>query len=136
MTCDVRLFAPQIAAFSQDRKVIVPDVWGAEAMADLAAQVLEQAPDRFALAGLSMSGIVAMEVVRQSPDRVLGLGLLDTNPLPSASGLRRLNRYKDLLQLLRSVDTPTVCNVIKLVAGRQRWDVVQPSVNQGHPRIC
>jgi pimeloyl-ACP methyl ester carboxylesterase len=46
----------------------------------LAEQVLDAAPDRFALAGLSMGGIVAMEVIRQAPGRVTRLALLDTNP--------------------------------------------------------
>jgi pimeloyl-ACP methyl ester carboxylesterase len=49
-------------------------------MADLAALILRDAPDRFALAGLSMGGIVAMEVLRQAPERVERLALLDTNP--------------------------------------------------------
>jgi pimeloyl-ACP methyl ester carboxylesterase len=45
----------------------------------LAADVLEQAPATFALGGLSMGGIVAMEVIRQAPDRVTHLCLMDTN---------------------------------------------------------
>lgn len=45
----------------------------------LAADVLQNAPDQFALAGLSMGGIVAMEVIRQAPDRVTKLALMDTN---------------------------------------------------------
>ena len=49
-------------------------------MTEMAAQVLAAAPPRFALAGLSMGGILAMEVVRQAPQRVERLGLFDTNP--------------------------------------------------------
>jgi pimeloyl-ACP methyl ester carboxylesterase len=45
----------------------------------LASDVLEQAPATFALGGLSMGGIVAMEVIRQAPDRVTHLCLMDTN---------------------------------------------------------
>ena len=47
----------------------------------LASRVLDQAPPRFALAGLSMGGIVAMEATRLAPERVTKLALLDTNPL-------------------------------------------------------
>lgn len=54
---------------------------GGASMTAMAAQVLAQAPPRFALAGLSMGGILAMEVVRQAPGRVERLALLDTNPL-------------------------------------------------------
>jgi len=53
---------------------------GADSMAALARAVLGAAPQRFALAGLSMGGIVAMEVLRQAPGRVERLALLDTNP--------------------------------------------------------
>jgi pimeloyl-ACP methyl ester carboxylesterase len=53
-------------------------------MAELARDVLRVAPPRFALAGLSMGGIVAMEVLAQAPDRVDRLALLDTNPRAEA----------------------------------------------------
>ncbi|MEL6680787.1 MAG: alpha/beta fold hydrolase [Pseudomonadota bacterium] len=84
MMCDGRLFGPQIAAFSAGRTVQVSDISGAETMAEIAAGVLRDAPPVFALAGLSMGGIVAMEVVRQAPERVARLALLDTNPLAEA----------------------------------------------------
>lgn len=45
---------------------------------------MAQAPDRFALAGLSMGGILAMEMLAQAPHRVSHLALLDTNPLAEA----------------------------------------------------
>ncbi|KAA2314988.1 alpha/beta fold hydrolase [Pseudooceanicola sediminis] len=81
MMCDARLFTPQIAAFSARRTVHVPWLGGAETMAALADQVLAQAPPRFALAGLSMGGILAMEMLARAPDRIDRLALLDTNPL-------------------------------------------------------
>ena len=49
-------------------------------MQALAAEVLAHAPPRFALAGLSMGGIVAMEILAQAPERIERLALLDTNP--------------------------------------------------------
>lgn len=49
-------------------------------MAELAARALRRAPPRFALAGLSMGGILAMEMLAQAPERVERLALLDTNP--------------------------------------------------------
>ncbi|SHJ27055.1 alpha/beta fold hydrolase [Wenxinia saemankumensis] len=79
MMCDARLFGPQIAALD-GRDVLVPALDGADDMGTLAAQVLAASPERFALAGLSMGGIVAMEVIRQAPQRVERLALLDTNP--------------------------------------------------------
>ncbi|MCB1408443.1 MAG: alpha/beta fold hydrolase [Rhodobacter sp.] len=80
MMCDARLFAPQIAALSAGRSILVADLSGADTIRALATRVLDQAPPVFALAGLSMGGIVAMEILRQSPARVARLALLDTNP--------------------------------------------------------
>ena len=79
MMCDARLFGPQVAELSRDRAVMVAPITGAERVEALAEGVLAAAPGRFALAGLSMGGIVAMEVVRRAPERVLRLALLDTN---------------------------------------------------------
>ncbi|KUJ85284.1 alpha/beta hydrolase [Ruegeria marisrubri] len=81
MMCDARLFGPQIEALSGTTPLLTVPLTAHDSVAALAADVLACAPDRFALAGLSMGGIVAMEVLRQAPDRVARLALLDTNPL-------------------------------------------------------
>ena len=79
MMCDARLFAPQVDALADLAAITIGDLTGASTIEGLAASVLATAPERFALAGLSMGGIVAMEVVRQAPVRVTRLALLDTN---------------------------------------------------------
>lgn len=81
MMCDARLFAPQINAFSAKHPVMCHPLVGHDTIEALAAQILATSPDQFALVGLSMGGIVAMEVLRQAPERVERLALLDTNPL-------------------------------------------------------
>lgn len=88
MMCDARLFTPQINRFSGRRSVQVAALTTHDDMPDLAAAVLASAPRRFALAGLSMGGILAMEVLRQAPDRVAGLALLGTNPLAEKPEVR------------------------------------------------
>ncbi|WP_425039530.1 alpha/beta fold hydrolase [Primorskyibacter sp. S187A] len=80
MMCDARLFAPQIARFSVGRTVQVAPINSADRIEKIARHVLEQAPPRFALLGLSMGGIVAMEICRQAPGRVTRAAFLDTNP--------------------------------------------------------
>ena len=80
MMCDARLYGPQITAFSHERSVMVTPIGDHDTVAALAVDVLADAPPVFALAGLSMGGIVAMEVFRQAPDRITRLALLDTNP--------------------------------------------------------
>jgi pimeloyl-ACP methyl ester carboxylesterase len=47
----------------------------------MARSVLADAPARFALAGHSMGGIVALEIVRQAPDRVTRLALIASDCL-------------------------------------------------------
>lgn len=47
-------------------------------MAAIARRILAAAPPRFALVGLSMGGYIAFEIMRQEPNRVAKLALLDT----------------------------------------------------------
>ncbi len=80
---DARLWQYQIAALSDVAHATVADLTGADSMAALASAALAQAPaERFALAGLSMGGYVALEIMRQAPDRVMALALLDTSARP------------------------------------------------------
>ncbi len=81
MMCDERLFASQINELSKRREVHFAKITDFETISELASDVLNNAPPVFALAGLSMGGIVAMEIVSQAPERVERLALLDTNPL-------------------------------------------------------
>ncbi|WP_170333362.1 alpha/beta fold hydrolase [Ruegeria arenilitoris] len=81
MMCDARLFGPQINALSGSRPLMTFPLLGQESIELIASEILENAPPVFALSGLSMGGIVAMEILRQAPDRVERLALLDTNPL-------------------------------------------------------
>jgi len=85
MMCDARLFAPQIAVLGN---VTVGDLSGADTIAGMAQAVLAAAPARFALAGLSLGGIVAMEIIRQAPERVVKLALMDTNHLAELPEVR------------------------------------------------
>jgi pimeloyl-ACP methyl ester carboxylesterase len=56
----------------------VPNFFGFSSLAAMAECVLEEAPDRFALAGFSMGGRVALQILRRAPHRVQRLALLDT----------------------------------------------------------
>ncbi len=90
MMCDARLFGPQIDALSTHHAIHCAPINQHADMASLAAEVLAHAPPRFALAGLSMGGIVAMEVIRQAPERVERLALLDTNALAETDAVKSL----------------------------------------------
>jgi pimeloyl-ACP methyl ester carboxylesterase len=79
LLCDEALWAPQIAALSDLATSSVADLTQDDSMAAMARRVLDKAPARFALAGLSMGGYVAQEIMRQAPERVMRLALLDTS---------------------------------------------------------
>ena len=81
MMCDGRLWAGQVAALDDAGIACnVGRLSPGDSVADIAAAVLAEAPSVFALAGLSMGGIVAFEIWRQARHRVSRLALLDTNP--------------------------------------------------------
>jgi pimeloyl-ACP methyl ester carboxylesterase len=88
MMCDARLYGPQIAALSGSVPLHLAPISGHDTVEALAADILASAPPRFALAGLSMGGIVAMEVLRQAPERINRLALLDTNPRAELAEVR------------------------------------------------
>ena len=73
-----RLYAEQLPALWRLGPVTVASHHHAEHVTPLARSILAAAPPRFTLVGLSMGGYLAFEIVRQAPDRVARLALLDT----------------------------------------------------------
>jgi pimeloyl-ACP methyl ester carboxylesterase len=78
LLCTRALWAPQAEALGDIAAVSVADHTRHDSMAAIARSILAAAPSRFALAGLSMGGYISYEIVRQAPDRVTRLALLDT----------------------------------------------------------
>lgn len=78
MMCDERQWAAQQDAFGVP--TTVADLSRGDSFSEMSAELLRNAPPTFALAGLSMGGILAFELWRQAPERISHLALLDTNP--------------------------------------------------------
>src|SRR4051812_45704834 len=103
LLADARMWQPQIGHLAGVvGEARVADLSGkndgADSIAALATSALAQAPaGRFALAGLSMGGYVALEIMRQAPERVLGLALLDTSARPDTPEATE-NRKKAVAQ--------------------------------------
>jgi pimeloyl-ACP methyl ester carboxylesterase len=98
LLCDSLLWKAQIEALEGQAACWVADHTRSETMAGVAADVLRDAPfERFALAGLSMGGYVALEIVRQTADRVDRLALLDTSARADTPEQR--NRREGLISL-------------------------------------
>lgn len=76
--CDERQWQPQVDEL--DLPILHADTRNHATFAEMATSILDIAPQQFAMAGLSMGGILAFEIWRQAPDRVTHLALLDTNP--------------------------------------------------------
>ena len=94
MMCDERLWEPQVRALGGERTILYGDITRDETIEAIAARVLEAAPERFALAGLSMGGIVAMHVAGVAPGRVTRLALLDTNHQADAPERRPVREHQ------------------------------------------
>lgn len=90
MMCDAGLWQAQQCDFGSDYQIHHGDLSQDDSIAGMAARVLGAAPSSFALAGLSMGGIVAMEMWRQAPDRIERLALLDTNYRADAEERREI----------------------------------------------
>jgi pimeloyl-ACP methyl ester carboxylesterase len=95
LACTRALFEPQAAALRAGREIVVADHARDDTIAAIAARLLAAAPARFALAGLSMGGYIALEAMRQAPERVTRLALLDTNAVGDTEE-RRETREKQI----------------------------------------
>jgi pimeloyl-ACP methyl ester carboxylesterase len=82
LLCSARLYAAQVAALWRFGPVTVADHRRHDDMEAIAASILAEAPPRFALAGLSMGGYIAFAMMRQAPERIAKLALLDTSARP------------------------------------------------------
>jgi pimeloyl-ACP methyl ester carboxylesterase len=79
LLCDAALWRAQVEGLGTLAAPIVIDLARDDSLAGMARRALDAAPPSFALAGLSMGGYVAQEVMRQAPERVTKLALLDTS---------------------------------------------------------
>jgi len=133
MMCDARLFAPQVTALSREMAVTVAPITMGERVEEMASALLGVLPAKFALAGLSMGGIVAMEILRRAPERVTRVALMDTNPLAetpqSAAGYEplivgaRAGRFEDMMRMILKPE--------HLAPGPQRLQVMAQVAEMG-----
>ncbi len=77
--CDEHLWAHQVKHLADVAEVHFGDLSESSSVEDVARDVLQNAPDKFALAGHSMGAIIAFEIMRQAPERVTKLAILSGN---------------------------------------------------------
>jgi len=86
LVCDATVWNHAQAALGERTRVLIPDYGLLDSLPAMAEKVLREAPPRFALAGHSMGGRIALEVLRRAPDRLAAIALLDTGVAPLAAG--------------------------------------------------
>ena len=104
LMCDHSVWQPLLPALSPLAQCHVVDHGDADDLGAMARRVLAQAPERFAVAGHSMGGRVVLEILRQAPQRVSHVGLLDTGfkPLPEGVAAEEERRKRqNLLDIAR-----------------------------------
>ncbi len=104
LMCDDAVWEHQVGLLGAGRDVRVASHGMIDSLGMMAERILDHAPRRFALAGHSMGGRVALEVAARAPERVTRLALLDTGYealAPGEPGEReRAGRYR-LLEMAR-----------------------------------
>lgn len=84
LLCDSLVWKHQLAALADTHELLVPELSDHTSLEAMASAVLAAAPAHFALAGHSLGGRIALEVVRQAAARVSHLALMDTGVGPPA----------------------------------------------------
>ncbi|MFD1342406.1 alpha/beta fold hydrolase [Litorisediminicola beolgyonensis] len=82
LMADARVFRAQIEPLSRHRPVTVAPITSGERVEEIASDLMSRLPQRFALGGHGLGGVVAMELLRRAPERVTRIAVLSCTPLP------------------------------------------------------
>ncbi|HVB88500.1 MAG TPA: alpha/beta hydrolase [Candidatus Dormibacteraeota bacterium] len=105
LACDAAVWAYQTRHFSQLANVRVADYGASDSLQEMAQVATRGATERFAIAAHSMGGRVAFEIVRNAPERVAGLALLDTAYRPRSAGEAGERELAERMALLEIAET-------------------------------
>ena len=86
LVCDNAVWEPLLPKLADQRACTMINHGSADSLSQMARQMLDSAPPKMLLAGHSMGARVVLEALRQAPQRILGVALLDTGFLPKAPG--------------------------------------------------
>jgi pimeloyl-ACP methyl ester carboxylesterase len=99
LLCDAAMWNHQANYLAEVAEITIADFTRSDSMAGMAEAALSAVRGNFALAGLSMGGYVALEIMRRAPERVTRLALLDTSPRSDTE--EQTERRYQLMQLTR-----------------------------------
>ena len=128
LLCTPRLYIDQIPALWRFGPVVVADHTRDDSMSGIAQRILANAPPRFALIGLSMGGYVSFELLRQAPERVAKLALLDTTARPDLP--EQTEQRKRQIDMARSGRFAAISDLLypKFVAASRQNDRALQSI--------
>lgn len=128
---DSRLYEKQIPAFWQFGPVMIANQTRKDSMTGIAQEILSYAPPRFALAGLSMGGYVALEIMRQAPERILSLALLDTTArADTPEQTARRKAQIEMVKAGRFVEIPSMLFPLLVHADRREDESLRSLVDE------
>ena len=129
---DGMVWARTAAALSDDVRCTIGNTLEDDTLTGMAVRILADAPPVFALAGVSMGGMVAMEVARLAPDRLRRLALVGTNARPdTAEQADRRRRINDAIITAGSLSAAGGSNVDYLVHPSAAEDVRRDLIEMG-----
>jgi pimeloyl-ACP methyl ester carboxylesterase len=109
LLCDATVWAPQKDALAGEFRITAwRHFYGHSSLGSMAEQVLTEAPARFALAGHSMGGRVALEIMRIAPERVRRLALFDTTA--TAATPDEPGKRQEMVDLARNLGMAAIAN--------------------------
>jgi len=141
LMCDATVWAHQSRSLADRAEIHIADNGGRDSLPAMAEELISWAPDRFALAGHSMGGRVALEVIRRVPERVSALALLDTGyqSIPAGAagqweragrlallararqeGMRAMGRewLRGMIHPARLTDVPLIEGLLAMIASK------------------
>ncbi len=86
LMCSPRVWQDLLPHLRADVHAVLIDHAPSSSLTEMAQRVLDQSPPHFAVAGHSMGGRVAMEMMRMAPERIEQIALIDTAYQPRATG--------------------------------------------------
>ncbi|KRG10848.1 hypothetical protein ACA31_02255 [Staphylococcus sp. NAM3COL9] len=97
--CNEKLWGKQIEFFKSEYNTIVGDLKNNNSIEKMAQEILSKAPSKFFLVGLSLGGIVSLEIARIAPQRVIKLILMDTTPyLPTIKQMDSWSVFREMCE--------------------------------------
>lgn len=134
MLCDARVFYAQLARLSSQMPITFVPITAGDRIEEMASEILSWLPSKFALMGMGMGGMVAMEVLRRAPDRVTRVAFISTSAqadTPETSAERepliiaaRTGRFNDAIR--------AEVNPAWLAPGPYRDDVISLVSDMAH----